>query len=367
MEKTTISGKQAIYMMVSFIVGSSTLLGTAPGAKQDAWICLISALVLSIPLYLMFARIIKLFPGQDIYQILYSVFGKIGGTIFTIIFLLFSLQLGSIVTRNFTEFISIVSLDRTPQLIIGAFILFVCCYILKKGVEVLGRLSVFFTIVLFFLLFLTFFLLTKDMNPNYLKPIMELDMNTFFKSTISTLLFPFADGIVLMAVLSNIRKKDSPYKVVVTGVILAGVFLLVAVFRNLMTLGAPTLELLYFPSYSTVSTINIGNFISRLEILLTINFIFAGIVKICVCLYSASKGISKLFHIDNSKILLAPFALFMLGISAALYKNTMQMMEFNKNSAPYFILLQIIFPAVIWIGAEIKVRKMKKIAKPTIQ
>jgi len=126
MQKSIISSKQAIYIMILFLVGSSAVTGVSTSSKQDSWISFLLAIVMAIPLILMYSRIIKLFPSKNLYDILYELFGKIGGLIFSLIYIIYSLQLSALVIRNFTEFFQMVSMKETPQYILAIFLTFNC-------------------------------------------------------------------------------------------------------------------------------------------------------------------------------------------------------------------------------------------------
>lgn len=363
MEKEIISGKQATNIMIGFIIGSSAVFGFDASAKNDVWISLIISIFISIPIVIMYSRILKLYPQKNLYEIVYEIFGKVGGAILSIIFIFYSFQLGTLVVRNFTEFIRTVSLDATPQLILSIFIVLFCLWILKSGLEVLGRLSIVFVILITIIVALTFIFLMKDMKFDNIKPILGNSMQPILTSAFSAFTFPFGETVLFMVVLSSVRKIDSPLKVYSTSVFIAGLLLVLALLRNIFILGFPTLDLLYFPSYSSVSKLNIGDFITRIEIVIATNFLFGGIIKISVCLYSTAKGVAKLFNINNYKDVLTPISLFMITFSGIIYNNIMQMFEFIKIYSYYAPIFQLILPVLIWVFAEIKAHKVKKLAK----
>jgi len=365
MGKEKISSRQAINIIVSFLVGSTAVLGFSSSANQDSWISLVIATFMSVPIVLMYSRIMHIFPEKNLYDITYELLGKIGGTIVSLIYIFFSFHLGALVVRDFTEFIQIVTLDETPQIIIAAFLLITCFFILKNGIEVLGRLSVIFLFIIIIVVALTFIFLTKDMKVDYIKPIFETNIKELFLDSIPILLFPFCDTVVFLGALSpHLRSKDSPYKIFVSSIFISSVILLIALLRNILVLGVPTIKMLYFASYSAVSILNIGDFFSRVEILLATNFLFAGIIKITICLYSATKGVSKVFKIDNYRVMLAPICLFMIPYSGFLYESTMQMMEVLKKTYSFLLLFEVIIPILIYIVVEIKVGKFKKVKIP---
>ncbi len=361
MQNSTISSKQAIYMMILFFIGSSAVTGVSTSAKQDSWISFIITIVITIPLVLIYSRIIKLFPEKNLYDIVYYLFGKIGGFILSIIYIFYSFQLGALVIRNFTEFIQIISLTSTPQIILAIFFITICLWLSKNGLNIMGRISIVFLPLIILFVILTIVLLIKNMDLNNLKPILDHDFNTIFGGSIAALSFPYAESVLFLVVLSSLHKKDSPYKVYISGVLISGLILLLALLRNILTIGIPTLELLYFPSYAVASIVSVNDFITRIEILISTNFLLAGIIKVSVCLFASAKGVAKVLKIDNYKLILSPIAFLMISFSLFMYSNTMQMFDFISIYPYYAALFQTVLPITILIFAEFKVWKNKKI------
>lgn len=362
MNKEIISGKQAINMMILFIVGSSVVTGGNTIAKQDAWISVILAMIITIPLILIYARLLKLFPGQNLYDILFNVFGKITGRILSLLFIWYAIHLGSMIIRNFTEFIQVVSLQESPQEITVIFMGIICIWTLKNGIELLGRGTVFVLPIVFIIIIFTIVLAIKDFNMDYLKPVFSEDFKTIYSGALSMMTFPFAESVLFTIVLSSLRPKDSPYKVYFISLIIAGFMMLIVILRNILLLGVPIIQNLYFPSYSAATIINIADFITRIEALISGNFIISGLVKLCVCIYVASIGLAKFFNVDNYKLLVVPTTIVTMNFSCIIYKSTMEMFAFLNVYMLYAPIFQIILPIITLIFAEFKVRKQKKLA-----
>ena len=157
MKNEAISERQATILIIMFIIGSSFLLGSGGPAKQDAWIAVIIAISWPIILFLMFSKILYLYPGKDIFDILQIVMGK------------------------------------------------------------------------------------------------------FIEKTISLLMIWFAFN-------------------------LGGGLIFLSTVRNILLLGSETISRLYFPSYMSISLIDLSSMLERLEMLAVINFIVCIFVKAIICL-----------------------------------------------------------------------------------
>jgi spore germination protein KB len=148
-----------------------------------------------------------------------------------------------------------------------------------------------------------------------------------------------------------------------SGIIIGGFILLTVIVRNLAILGLAMDENANFPSYTAARIIEMGDSLTRMEGVITMNFVLAGITKTTVCLIASTQGMAKLFNIKNYKDLVWPVALLTLMLSAILYTNATEMFTFMNNYyAFYAIPFQIVIPLIVWIAAEIKNKKKEAMA-----
>lgn len=141
MNKEVISEKQGISLVIIFIMGSASVMVTGLEAKQDAWIAIIFAIVFSIPMILIYAHIQSLFPGKNLFEIIEISLGKVIGKIIVILFTWYVIDTGAQVLRNYCQFIEETTLSNTPLIVIIILISIPCIYVLKKGIEVIGRVG----------------------------------------------------------------------------------------------------------------------------------------------------------------------------------------------------------------------------------
>lgn len=361
MNKEIITNKQGVYIVILYVLGSAIVLSPGSEAKQDVWIVLLLALLIALPVIFLYARILSIFPEKDLFDILIEIFGKVFGKIIAILFIWYAFHLGAMVLRNFSEFIQVLSLPFTPQLIIVTFTGLICIWAVKAGIEVLGRLAGFLFPILIFTIICSIALSLTKADINNLRPILYNGIKPVMKSTFSVFSFPFAEIVVFMMAFCSIEGRFNTYKVFAIGLV-GGAFILLAVYiRNIVVLGANTEDSLYFPSYSAVSLIEIGTFLQRIEILVSFVFLFVGIIKICVCLYVASNGVAKVFNLGSYRMVTVPIGFLMMNLSCFIYSSTMEMFEWASKIYPYYAIpFQVILPIITWILAEIKSKKCKQ-------
>lgn len=360
MDKEIISDRQGVCLNTLYLLGSTLLIGTGGGvAKKDAWLAIILSVIITLPVMLIYSKILSLFHGKDLYQIVEIIFGKIAGKILSVLYIWFSLHLGALVIRNYSEFTNVTVFPDMPVIIPTIFLIVICIWGGKQGIEVLGRWSELFIIVeLILMLIIAVVLSAVLLDINNLRPVLENGIKPVIYSAFLSFTFPFGETVILMLVYSCLKTKKSSYKVFNKALIFAGIMILITTLRNIMVLGADTLQRLYFPAYAVVQIIKIGNFLQRMEISVTIAFLINVFVKITICLIGACTGISRLFKLDDYRFLVTPIALTMVGLSITLYSSTMEMQQWAFKVWPYYaVIFQLILPIIIYIGAMLKVKK----------
>ena len=363
MNKELISGKQAIAIMVLFLIGSTIVTGVSSEAKQDSWLALTLGIVMAVPAVFVYARILNLFPGKDLFDIAFELYGKIGGRVISVLFIWYAIHLGSMVIRNFSEFVQICTMPETPQLITILCLGVLCIYVVKSGIETLGRWCMIALPIILIVLLFTMVISVNYFRVDNLKPIME-DLNKIGDSSFDSFSFPFAETVLLTTIFSSVRRKDSIYKVYFWGLGIGGFIILILTLRNLLVLGAPMIADLYFPSFYAVSVIEIGDYVSRIEGFVAAVYLLSGFVKIAVCLFAASKGIAKVFNLTDHKPVVAPMAILMMTLAYIIYTSAMEMFGWIKIYSYYAIPFQIILPLMILVTAEISMRLKSKKEQP---
>lgn len=118
----------------------------------------------------------------------------------------------------------------------------------------------------------------------------------------------------------------------------------------------------YFPSYAAVGRINVGDFIQRIEGTVAIVFVVCVFVKFSVCLLAASQGIARLFRLSNYRSVVLQTGLLTTFLAYSLFDNIMEMEHFASKIYPYYAFpFQVIVPLLLLLGAEIKVRRARRV------
>lgn len=356
MVKEQITDKEAICLLIVFIMGTTLILGSGGEVKNDAWISVIVSLFMFIPMLLIFSRLLALYKGKDLFDILIIIFGNVAGKIISIIYIWYAFHLGALVLRNFGEFINTIAMPETPMFVPLLCMGLVCIFAVRLGIEVLGRTTTYFLPIVFFILAVVLILSLSDVHFSYLKPILGKGLTPVLKGGFSIFSFPFAETVLFIGVFSALKTKKSHVKVYLWGVFISASVIILITIRNICVLGNMKGSF-YFPSYQAVSQISIGDFIQRIEVTVSIVFVIGVLIKSSICLLVACKGIGKILNLYDYRSIVIHTGLLMIYFSYFVYDSIMDMKLWAFKVYPYYAFpMQVILPVIIWILAEIKAR-----------
>lgn len=349
-----ITARQAVCTMFLFELGSSLVTGGSEKAGQDSWIAVGIGLALAVPLVLLFAKLGETAPGMDLFQMCEAAFGKIGGNIATLLFSVYSLHLGAMVIKNFTEYIQVLSLPATPQPVIAVCIGLLGWLGIRKGIVVAARNASFIAPLVTCVIFLLLGLSVSYMDIGNLKPVFAHDAKTLLRSGFAAFVFPFAESVLFLSVFCGTDENVSLKKLYLSGILLPGALLVALVAGNTAVLGVSITQAMYFPAYESVSVVHMGEFLSRIEVLVSGNFMIFGLVKYMVCVYVACRGFAHLTGWQNWPLLTGIFSVASVTGSQLLYKNTMQMFSFLDIYDRYAPFFQVALPLAVFLTLSAK-------------
>ncbi|UQZ34696.1 spore gernimation protein [Paenibacillus sp. PK3_47] len=354
MGKEIIPAGQSISITVLFITGTSLFMGVAGESGNSNWIALIFAVLLSVPLMLIYARLHRLYPGKDLFDMLLAVFGGIFGRVLCCLYIWYAVHIGALVLRNFGEFSRTVALTSTPMLAPMLVIGLLCVWVVNAGIEVLGRSAKFLLLFTLAITAVIQILAVPKYEYHHLKPLLENGWGPVLSDTAGIFTFPFAEIVIFLGAFGALPPKGSAKRVLLSGLLISGVIMIAISLRNLLMLGPDILSGLYFPSYVAVSRINIGDFLTRIEGSSAIIFVTALFVKVSVCLYAASRGIATVFKLKSYRSVVLQTGLIMVYLAEFIYQDIMQMQYFSYHIYKIYALpFQVIIPVLLWIVAEV--------------
>ncbi|GMQ58785.1 endospore germination permease [Vallitalea sediminicola] len=358
MNNDKITERQAISIMAMFTLGTGMITGGANPAAENAWLAIIIAILVSMPIQLMYARMLSNYPGKNILQITDITFGKLISKVFCIIFLWNGIYLSALLLRTFDQFIRVVGLNATPEIIIITVIIVIAMQMLKSGISVFGKWSEFFFYILFFYFLFIPITLIPLLDIDNIVPIMYDGIEPVYKGVIYALAFPLTQNFIFLLYFNNFKNKKSYYKIFTIGPAFGGFLLFIVVIFTILVIGKDNYVLSVFPPYLPIRRISIGRFFQRIEMLLLLEYIYVAFVKVVASLFSALISFQHLLNLKNYKTFVIPITLLVGVLGYLTYSDYLDYHYITSEIyLPYAIVVNILVPFIIFIAEEIKLKK----------
>ena len=354
METKTSASARNIGCMITMMTLCSLLITGFGNIKQDMWISAIIAAMIALPLYLVYSRIASINPGLGLFEIAYRHFGKIGGGILTCLLSLYALHVTTLVTHNFTDFVSVISLENTPKPIVIIGMIVVSGLLASKTLKVIGQWSMIILIAIAINFVVTFLWALPEMHFTYLLPVMEHSFSEILLAALSIGAIAFGETALALTAFGSLEPGEKPYKAYLIGIGCGIVLLLIAIMRNTLVLGGDMAATSIFPSYVTARIIHTGNYIEHIESVVSFNMILLGVTKISICIRAASTGVARLLgHEEKMKRYIVLICLVSYIVCIATSSNIMVLIEFVKPYRYYALFFTVLIPIIIWIKSEL--------------
>lgn len=271
--------------------------------RQDAWIVIGLAGMVTILITFMIARVSLLSPGKTIIEHSQAVLGKwIGRAVIVPYFLAwFSLMVGEL--RDWSDFVYLALLPRTPIMVVIVLMALMMTYVtLKGGLTAIGRCSEVIGPLFFIINFVPLFMMPGLMDVRQLQPVyVDSGWKHIVNGTIpSSAILTQAAMVPLMLG----AFMTEPKKVVKTATFAIGVTCVLCLLQTvayLFLFGQHLTPLLPLPWFAYLRSISILDFIQNVDAFAVFVWAFSHFVQLSTCLFMTSYGITQWSNKKNWK------------------------------------------------------------------
>lgn len=359
MNRTDITAKQMQATIALFLMGTSIIASGQDTAKQNTWITILIAVVITIPMLWVHTKILQLYPGQSYFGNFIRALGRPAGLFVCSLYVFYSIHLGGQVVRTFSEFVHVVNMPETPVIAISSFIVATLAYILQKRLYVLARVSKFVFPILCLAVAMTVVLSYHNMHFNNLKPMFQITPAELLKGVSMAFALPYGQVVACVPMMERMNRKEEIFATLLKGIIWGFVVMFAANMRNLLVLGYSS-GVYAFPSYEAVSVIQLGTFFTRIEVLIGINLMLAGFVKAGVLVFSSCDGLTKIFGFRDTVPLVVPVSLLLLTMAMVVHRDAVEMFRWLGNYFDLFTLpFHVFLPILVLLVGTVR-KKLEK-------
>ncbi|MCS7464218.1 spore germination protein [Paenibacillus doosanensis] len=347
-------------MMMFLMVGATAILAvpsiTAKHAGRDMWLSPIWGSLSGFLVVYIAWRLHALYPNKTPIQYSEMIVGQYVGKAVGFVFLFLLLQGAGGVVREYGEFISVAFLPETPVALILFSLILVGSFAVYAGVEVLARCTqVFFPVLL--ILFLTLILmLSSDLSPENMLPVMEKGLKASFAGSLvpHSWFVQFFFSSFLFPALGDQRGMRF-------GMLSVFVLMVVLVITNMTCLflfGEKLAAGITFPAFQAVRYISIADFLAHLESIAMAFWIVGGFVQISLWYYSLVVGVAQWLKLPDYRALVFPCGLLIVINGFWGMSHPQKIMMFLSTTGVFYKLsVLLLLPALLLCIAWIRRRR----------
>ncbi|MBM7654944.1 GerAB/ArcD/ProY family transporter [Neobacillus cucumis] len=358
---------QLFMLVMLFEVGSTTLFALGIGAKQDAWLVVLLAFLISTGLIWAYTQFPRICPEQDFSEILNEAVGR---KLAIPLLFIYGAYFFDSASYNFFEFGSLIkmsALPMTPILVILYFFMLVSIYILSLGFEVLARtgeilLPVF---IIFMITIFVFTMFSGQFDINEILPILGNGIKPLLGKTLfDVVFFPFGELVVFIMFWHFVNKQEGIRKITFIAVALSTFLIIFSLIIMLSILGPDLTANTEIPLLQTILSINIANFFTNLDLLAVLIMFIGGFYKMSLHFYGVVLAIIWIFKIKNIR-----WVILAIGLMFPIWNNLrFENMAYHRwlgfEVHPYVMamvnLMTILLLIVIFLKKKVMILKKRR-------
>lgn len=334
-------------LLFGFLIGTTVILPMGAQAKQDAWIAILLAGVGGLGIAWLYTALARQFPGQSLVRYSKVLLGPWVGSLIGMLYAWYGLHLGSLVLRNFSEFMAVNLFPQTPPTVTSIALMLVCLYAVRLGLETLARASLVMAVIVVLQIAIDTLLLAKDMRPSYLLPVLGNGPIPVIQAAVSMIGFPFGETVLFAMILPGVRPVHRIRPTVMWAICVSAFALALISVDNTTVLSDDILRASLFPTYEAVRRIDVADFLTRVDAVLVTGWVLVSFTKISVCLYASVRALADTVGLCDDRPLFLPMGALMIALSLLLHRNVIEMVDFPRIWPFYSAPVQIFIPLLL--------------------
>lgn len=333
-------------------------------AGIDSWISTIIAYLIGIIPLLIVLYIANYQPNLNLFEKNIKLFGKIIGNLINIIIITILFIISITLLYNIVSFITTQFLYHTPMLITSSLLVLLAVYTSCKEANVISHVSLilaFFNLIIFVLISTS---LTKDINFEYLLPVMKTPSSNIFTSALKISIINVLPLITILIIpKNNLTNKKKYNKSIVIAYIIGSLISFLITIGTLSVLGIHLVKTFEYSEYIVLKKIRLFGFLERIENIASTMWITQIYIYLTLVIYTISKFFIRNKHHEeelnyeriNQEKRLFVITNTIIGVILIIFSNNLfpSITTFNNylsTSFIYIIGILLIIYLIISIG-----------------
>jgi spore germination protein len=306
-------------------------------AKQDSWISAIIALIYPISIIITVNIIVRKYPEDNLMQINKKVFGKLLGSILSVMFLLqFVIYTGSIISE-YARIARVFIVAFLSPLKISIVCFLAALYIASLGLKTLAKVSEVITYFIAMVILLTVFIF-KEGNLVNLMPVFEVSIGSILSSSVKTSYF-FGGLEAILMIHPHVRDIKGLKKSSLTALLFCSVVWVWSVFSTIYYLGIDMIPKSLWSFFLIYDSVNFP-IINNVRYVFMFVWTLVSLRIIANYIFLNKEMIREIVYIKTKTILLA-LSVIILGI-AYVFANDLLRQEVLRIMSPSYVIFNML-------------------------
>jgi spore germination protein KB len=327
-------------MIVLFEFGTALVVPIGLKAEQGVWLSILVALPGGVLIYLVYDYLFRQYPNLILSGYIRKIIGKYMSLPLIFLYIAYFMYNSARNLREAGDLLITVAYDQTSMLVIHATMIVAVIYVLKKGIEVffrLGEIYIIITVCLGVIANVTI-VFSGIVDLKNLLPFLGAGWKQVLSMAYPNIfLFPFAELVCFATVFPHLNQISTVRKTGIIGIVISGLILSMTHAVQIATLGSDIYARSIFPLFTTISLVNIGNFLQRLDAIVVLTLIIGVFFKMSMYCYAAMAMIADVFNVPDERKLAYPVGIVVLFTSIVSARSFPEHMEEGTLSSLYFL------------------------------
>lgn len=356
-ETKKVHGLDFMFAVACYIQSSSLLSSFfASITRQESWLIVIFAFIISCPIIWFYSKLIERFPDKNLFSIMQKIYGKYLGKFICVLYLIFFILLATLNLGDLSQFVKSTILPKTPLIVISiTFLLTSAWALFGGGIRQLVKYGFLMTMLCLFFVVASILLTLNVMDFDNFLPILDLNPKKYIQATNIVITIPICEVVIFLMTTNQVGTgKHGYFPYIFGGVAIGCLTILLVNMRDIAVLGN-TISLFSTPSFETLRMVSVTQTLSRMEIVFAFILIFLLFFKITWLYYVSVLSAAHIFRFQDNRRLIFLTGALIVTAGFILYPNPIAHNESGQKIAPLvWPIFEIILPIVTLAIAKLR-------------
>ncbi|HKM39408.1 MAG TPA: endospore germination permease [bacterium] len=344
-----------LFMMRTTVTIALLPVLTTADAAQDAWLAAIATFIGSALMLIAISALGVRYPDQTLVQYGAKLVSSWPAKVISLVILSALLVIAATDVRIYGEMLITGFLVQTPLVFITAGMVFAAAVAAWQGIEVIARVAGALFPVFLLMLTLSLTMVLPLVELKNLQPVLARGLMPVIKGSITPTAIA-AQMLVLTILIPALEKPRRATGTALWALLGSSLVLVLITIVTVGILGSDQANRSIFPFYVMVRSIEVTEFIQRIEALPVFAWGFGLFVGIATALYCLAQGLAQVLGLSDYRPLVFPLATIQTVFSVQAYKDVFELLSFFKPNiiAPYVLTWFVLSLVPLWVAHTIR-------------